>query len=98
MVLFWRDRARVQGAEVAVRVVRQVEIELVQAGDGAVEVEITARLVRLRAGRQIAERHEEMFHVWRAGLDEGRESQRLSLQRELERADAPHRTHLPARR
>ena len=70
--------------------VRSVEIDLVDAGFRAIEIDVAAARIRLRRARQIVERHEQLVQVRRAGLHERRQLQRLSFQRELERADAPH--------
>src|SRR4051812_16857935 len=81
-------RTIVRRVEQAERMVRAIEVEIVETGGGALEVEISAARVRLDAVRQVAERNEEAPHVGLIGLDERAERQRLSLERKRERADA----------
>ena len=86
-----RERTYPLRVEVAVRVVGPVEIELVDAGRGAIEVEIAAGRVGFVAAREIAERHEETIDGACRRRGKRGQRHRLTLQRELQRADAPHR-------
>src|SRR5206468_11359655 len=74
---------------VAVRDVRAVEVHLVDAGAVAIEVHEPAGGECLRAAGEIAERHEQTAGIL-AYLVEGRQLERLALQRERERADPSH--------
>src|ERR1035437_1451015 len=75
---------------VAVRMIRAIEVDDVDAGGVAIEIEIASGRVRFGAARQIGKRHEEVIDVRRADLDKRGELERLALQAEFERADAPH--------
>src|SRR5436190_1674712 len=81
---------RVEQAE---RVIRAVEIQIVDAAGGPLEIEIAPALVGFDAVGDVAKGHEQAPHVFLVRFDEGAEGQRLTLERESERADA---THLPA--
>src|SRR6188474_726752 len=91
-ILSRRERTLVRRVVVAVRKVRAVEIELVEAGSVPVDVEEPSSGVGLGAARQVAERDEEARGL--SELDEGEQRQRLTLQGEMQRADA---AHLPVR-
>src|ERR1700722_2956407 len=73
-------RAVVVRVVVAVRVIRAVEVEVVDPGAVAIEVEISPGGIGFRSCRQIAERHEQVIEVRRAAFDERRQLQRLAFQ------------------
>src|SRR5688500_16939199 len=62
-ILARRDRTDVFDIEHAERVIRAIEIEIVDSGRGPVEVQIPPALIRLGAIRQVAERDEQAAHV-----------------------------------
>src|SRR5467141_2936703 len=50
--------AFVAGVVIAIRMVRAVEVQLVDPGGGPIEIDVAARWIGLRAARQIVEWHE----------------------------------------
>ena len=75
-----------------------VEVEIVDAGRRPIEVEVAAAGIRLGSVREIVKRHEQAPQLGVGGLGKCRQLERLSLQRELERADPLHLSALPGRR
>ena len=67
-----------------------IEIDLVDIGGGAIEIQVTAARIRFGAAGQIVERHEQAVEIFRVGFDEGGQFQSLSLDREFQPADASH--------
>src|ERR1700730_20713 len=82
------------GAVITERVIRPIEVDVVEAGRRSLEIEIPPGLVRFGSARQIAERDEQPVHVLRPGLNERAEGKRLAFQRELEHANALLLPHL----
>ena len=80
---------------IAVRVVRAVEVDEVDAGSGPIEIEVPAGRIGLAAAGEIHERHEQPVQVGRTLLDKRAQRQRLAPHAELERADMPHVSPLP---
>src|SRR5262249_31064312 len=74
----------------AIGMVGAVEVEVVDAGGRAIEIEIPAALVGFAAVGQVAERHEQPAHVVFSRVHEGGERHGLSLQREAELSDPAH--------
>ncbi len=70
--------------------IRPVEVQVVDVRRGPFQIEVAPAGVRLGAVRQIPEGHEQSAHVVVRRVDERRERERLSLQRELE---GPHPAH-----
>ena len=97
-VLARRIRAIVLRVVDAVRVIGAVEIEVVEPGGGAIEIEVAAADVGLGAVGRIAERHEQPLHRPVVGFDEGGERERLALDREAELTGAAHLAPLAGRR
>src|SRR6185295_6026613 len=77
-VLGRRIRAVVGRVVEAERVERAIEIEIVEAGRGPIELDVAAAVVGLGAVGEIAERHEEPAQVLLARLDERAERERLA--------------------
>src|SRR4051812_14263527 len=95
-VFGWRIRTLEGGVVDAVRMVGLVEIELVNAAGGAIEVDVAPGCIRLGAARHVAEHSRQPVDVGCAALDEGRERHRLPLERDLECAAPPHLAGLTA--
>src|SRR5438093_5040730 len=89
-ILCWWIGTVVAAVVEAVRVVRAVEVQIVDAAGRAIEIDVAAARIRLGAVGEIAERDEQPLHVGLVRLDERAERHRVSLQRERERSDAPH--------
>src|SRR5689334_2525061 len=84
-----RDWTFVAGVVVAIRKVRAVEIELVDTLRIAIEIQVAAAGVRLRAAGHVVEHHGEMLRRSRQVV-ERRDRQGLPFQRKLERAGLSH--------
>ena len=69
-ILSWRVRAVVRRVVVAERVIGAVEVQIVNARRGALEVEVPPARVGFRPVRQVTERHEQVAQVLLADFDE----------------------------
>src|SRR3982751_2768868 len=87
-IFAWRIRAVVAGVVVAERMKRAVEIEIVEARRGSIELEVSAARIGFRSVRQIAEGDEQMIDVLLTNLDERRQGQQASLERERQLPNA----------
>ncbi len=67
-----------------------VEVDVVDAGRRAIELEVPPARIGFRSVRHVAERHEQPAHVRLIGLDERGQRERTVLQGEGQRPDAAH--------
>src|SRR4030095_4888306 len=83
-----RHRANVARVEQTVRMIRAIEVEIVQTRRRAIELQKASAFVRLAAAGEVAERQEEALEVVVVG-GERRELVGGPRDRETERADLP---------
>ena len=85
-----RHRTVVGRVEQAEGVISAVEVEVVDARRGAIEIEVAAARICFGAVGAIEERDEQPSQLRVTGVGERGQLQRFPLERELERADSPH--------
>ena len=96
-VLLRRERAVVLGAVIAVRVIRDVEVDDVDAGRRRIELHVSSGRISFGAAGQIGKGNEQPVHVPRFEIAKRGQPQRLALHRKLQRADALEVTDLADR-